>query len=141
MLTNIPTNNDTDLNNLIYAGAKLVCGKVGALLKNKNKMAKPGWEIRLETQIRNLWQQAKMIRQKKNMRCWDQEEKATQLEQKIQLKDKSEDTSKRKTKKILKQDQTIQKKKQDLPKQWKKNLPASKGRKCEDSPATKCKWE
>ena len=68
LLTNILKNNIADLNNLIYAGAKLVCEKVGLFLKNKNKMAKLGWEIRLEKQFRNLWQQAKMIRQKK---IWD----------------------------------------------------------------------
>ena len=44
----------TELNELIYAGAKLVCEKIGVPLKSMNKKSKPGWEIRLETQLRNL---------------------------------------------------------------------------------------
>ena len=49
---------------------------------NTNRKSKPGWEIRLETQIRNL-QESKMPRQKNNTRiCWDEERKATQLEKK-----------------------------------------------------------
>ena len=42
-------NNITELNNLIYTGAKLVDEKVVFPLKNKIKMAKPRLEIRLET--------------------------------------------------------------------------------------------
>ena len=38
----------TELNELIYAGAKLVCDK------NMNRYSKPGWEIRQETRIGNL---------------------------------------------------------------------------------------
>ena len=72
-----------ELRSLIYVGAKLVCEKVGLPMKNKNKMTKPRWEIKLKTQIRNLRQRTKMIRLKNNMRCWDTEAKATQL-QKIQ---------------------------------------------------------
>ena len=47
-------NNKTELNKLIYAGAKLVCKKIGVPLKSTKKKSKPEWEIRLETQIRNL---------------------------------------------------------------------------------------
>ena len=39
---------------LIYAGVKLVCAKIGVPLKNTIRNSKPGWEIQLETQIRNL---------------------------------------------------------------------------------------
>ena len=46
--------NITELNEQIYWGAKLVSDKTGVPLKNTNKNFKPGWEIRLETQIRNL---------------------------------------------------------------------------------------
>ena len=49
LLTNIPMKNIADLNNLIYARAKLSCEKVGLALKKKNKMATPWWEIRLKT--------------------------------------------------------------------------------------------
>ena len=45
----ISTKNITELNELIYAGAKLVCEKIGVPLKSTNKKSKPGWEIRLET--------------------------------------------------------------------------------------------
>ena len=73
------------------------------------------------------------------MRRWDKEEKATELQQDTTRKDKSEVTGQiRKTKKIPWQDQTIQIK-QDLPKQRKNILSASRGRKCEDSLETGCK--
>ena len=50
---------------------------------------------------------------------------------------KSEGTGEeRKTKKILRWDKTIQKK-QDIPKQWKKILPASRERMHKDIPATR----
>ena len=55
-------NNITELNEVIYAEAKLVSDEIGVPLKNTNRNSKPGWEILLETQIRNLRQQAKMIR-------------------------------------------------------------------------------
>ena len=61
----ISTKNITELNKLIYAGAKLVCKKIGVLLKSMNKKkSKSGWEIRSETQIRNLRKQAKMIKRR-----------------------------------------------------------------------------
>ena len=41
-----------DLNELINAGAKLVCEKIGVLLKKTNRNSKPGWEIRLEMKIK-----------------------------------------------------------------------------------------
>ena len=50
----IPTNYITDLNELIYAGAKLVFEKIGIPSKSTKKQLKPGWEIRLETQITKL---------------------------------------------------------------------------------------
>ena len=43
------TNDITDLNELIYAGAKFVCEKIGIPSKRAKKQSKPGWEIRLET--------------------------------------------------------------------------------------------
>ena len=56
----------TELNELIYTGAKLVCEKIGVPLKSSNKKSKPGWEILLETQIlKNLRKQAKTIKKKK----------------------------------------------------------------------------
>ena len=64
-LTYIPTKNISELNELIYAGAKLVGEKIGIPLKSTNKKSKPGWEIQLETQIRKLRKQAKKIKQRK----------------------------------------------------------------------------
>ena len=49
LLTNIPTN-ITSLNDLIYAGVKLVCEKIEASLKTTDRKSKPGWELRLESQ-------------------------------------------------------------------------------------------
>ena len=45
-LTNIPTN-ITELNDVIYAGAKLVCEKIGVHLKTTEKHSKPGWQVRI----------------------------------------------------------------------------------------------
>ena len=52
ILPYIPTNNITKLNELIYAGAKLVCEKTEIPSKSTKKQSKPGWQIRLETQIK-----------------------------------------------------------------------------------------
>ena len=52
MLLYISTNNIAELNKLIYAGAKLVCEKIGVPSKSTKKQSKPGWEFRLETQIK-----------------------------------------------------------------------------------------
>ena len=46
-------NNLTELNEPIYAGAKLVSDKIGAPLKNTNRNLKPRRKIQLESQIRN----------------------------------------------------------------------------------------
>ena len=64
-----------ELNDLIYAGAKLVCGKKRVLLKNTKKDSIPEWKIRLETQVRKLRQQAKMLKQLKNMRLYSDEQR------------------------------------------------------------------
>ena len=53
ILPYIPTNNITKLNELIYAGVKLVREKIGVPSKSTKKQSKPGGEIRLETQIKN----------------------------------------------------------------------------------------
>ena len=77
VLTYIPKN-ITESNELIYAEAKLVCEKIGVPLKNTNKKLKPGWEIRLETQIKTLRKLTKMIKQRKNAEtCWGKKKKAT----------------------------------------------------------------
>ena len=79
ILRHIPTNNITELNELIYAGAKLVCEKIGIPSKSTKKKSKPGWEIRLETQIKNRRKRARMIKQKKDAHiCGTRKEKAIQ---------------------------------------------------------------
>ena len=45
-------------------GGKLVCENIGILQKSTKKKSKPGWEIRLETQIKDPRKQSKMIKQK-----------------------------------------------------------------------------
>ena len=49
ILPYISTNNITDLNELIYAGTKLMCEKIGIPSISTKK---PEWEIRQETQIK-----------------------------------------------------------------------------------------
>ena len=72
-------------------------------------MAELGWEIILETQIRNLRPQEK-IRQEKNMRFWDKSEKIkTTTTNDTTGRDKSEGIGERiSTKKIPRQDETLQ---------------------------------
>ena len=62
ILPYIPTNNITELNELVYAGAKLVCKNIGIPTKSMKKQQKPGWEFRLESQIKKLRKQARMMK-------------------------------------------------------------------------------
>ena len=56
ILPYIPTNNITELYELIYAGAKLVCENIGIPSKSTKKQQKPGWEFRLELQIKKKYE-------------------------------------------------------------------------------------
>ena len=86
LLTNIPTNCTSELNNLIHIGAKFVCEKIGVPMTDTKKEFKLGWEIRLEMLLRKLRQQAKTLKQLKKMRlCSDMQRKARRLEKNIQL--------------------------------------------------------
>ena len=88
VLTYISTNNITELNELIYVGVKLVCGKLGIPSKITKEKSKPEWEFRLETQIKNLRKQAKMIKQKENAGIIRNRQEKTTLEKlKIQLEE------------------------------------------------------
>ena len=90
VLTYIPTNNITELNELIYAGAKLVCENIGIPSKNMKEKSKSGWEFRLETQIENLRKQMKVIKQKKKKNAEikrNRKEKITQEKLTIQLEE------------------------------------------------------
>ena len=60
---------------MIYAGAKLVCEKIGVPSKSTKKQSKPGWEARLETQIKIFRKQAKMVKQKNPRICGKRMEK------------------------------------------------------------------
>ena len=64
ILPNQSTNNTTELSELIYAGMKLVCEKIGITSISTKKQSEPGREIRLEMQIKNQQKQAKMVKQK-----------------------------------------------------------------------------
>ena len=112
-------NNITELNKLIYAGVKLVCEKISVPLKNLNGNSKPGLEIQLETQLRNLWQ-AKMIKQKKNAGiCWDKKKKSNSTSKTDNTTQRNEPDKAGERRKILRRDKTIQTK-QDMTKQRKK---------------------
>ena len=49
----MPKDNITELNGLIYVGAKQVFDKIGVHLKNPDRSTKPRYDIRLEGQIKN----------------------------------------------------------------------------------------
>ena len=68
ILPYIPMNNITELIELIYAGAKLVCEKIGIPSKSTKKQSKPGWEIRLETQIKKIRKQTRMIKKREALK-------------------------------------------------------------------------
>ena len=71
LLTNIPTNDITELNDLIYAGAKLVSEKT-----------RVGTQTRITDKKKNLRQQVKMLKRNKKIYS-DETEKELQLEWKI----------------------------------------------------------
>ena len=80
-----------DLNELIYKGGKLVFAKIYVPQKNTNRISKLGGEIRGETQIRNLQQQAKMRRERNKPKiCLDENRKATQFKQRIKLEEENQ---------------------------------------------------
>ena len=89
LLTNIPTGSISELNKLIYTEAKVVCDKIIIPQRKLNKNTKPGWEIRLEGQIKKLRQQAKMLKKilkKLTKIYWDEKTKTKQQTSlKIQL--------------------------------------------------------
>ncbi len=55
-----------ELNELIYAGAKLTFDKIGKPLRNPIRNTKPEWEIKLQGQIKKLLHQAKAQRNEKH---------------------------------------------------------------------------
>ena len=72
----------------MYAGAKLICKKIGIPSKSTKKKLKQRREFPLETQLKNLRKQAKMIKQRKNIEtCRDKKEKATKKTITIELEE------------------------------------------------------
>ena len=65
IVINIPTDNITELNDLIYPGAKLINNKINTSLSNPNRNTKPGWEMKLEVWIKKLREQGKVVRKEK----------------------------------------------------------------------------
>ena len=55
VLTFISTDNISELNELIYAGTKLIYGKIGIPSKMTKEKSKQRWEIRLVTQIKKIY--------------------------------------------------------------------------------------
>ena len=79
LLPIIPTDKINELNELIYAGAKLICDTIGAHQRNPNWNTKPGWDIRLEGQVKKLLQARKLRNEKKNLGiCWNERTKTKQ---------------------------------------------------------------
>ena len=75
VLPYISTNNITELNELTYAGVKLVCEKIGIPSKSTKKKSKPGWEIQLETQIKKSTKTGQNEKTKRHWNMWEQKGK------------------------------------------------------------------
>ena len=104
------------------------------------KNSKPGWEILLETQIRNLRQHAKMVKQRKNTgTCWRKKGMCNTRKKDTKARGKTPESTgeRRRIKKILKQVRTMQAK-QDTPKKKKKENFTNKNA-CKQSDAREAK--
>ena len=102
-------NSITELNNLIYTGAKLVGGKVEFPLKNKIRKSKPGWEIRLEKKDKKSATTSKHDKTEEKYEMLGRRGKSNSATIKdTTRRDKSEGKGeRRRTKKIPRQDQKI----------------------------------
>ena len=119
MLTYIPTNNISKLNELINAGAKLVREKSGVPFKMKQ--SKPGWEIRLETQKKSSKTSQNGKTEGPGI-CGSRMEKTTREKNNTTWGNKLESSGERREiKEISTKGKTIQTK-QGIPKQRKKIL-------------------
>ena len=54
ILQHMPTGNNTELKELIYAEAKLVSYKISIPQKESEQKSNPAWKMRLEGQIKRL---------------------------------------------------------------------------------------
>ena len=82
----IPTNNITELNELIYAGEKFVCENIGIPSKRTKKQQKPGWEIKLESQKKKKRKQARMMKRGAEI-IWGKKEQTTWGKITVQLEE------------------------------------------------------
>ena len=117
ILPYISMNNITKLNELIYAGVKLVCEKIDAHTKSTKKQSKQGWEIWLETQMKNLRKQAKIVKQKDHGICGNRIQRTKREKNNCTTWGNKPESSgeRREIKEILTKCKTIQTK-QDIPK-------------------------
>ena len=72
ILPYISTNNITELKDLIYAGEKLVREKIGVPSKSTKKPSKPGWEVRLEIQIKKSTKTGKNGKTERFWNMWEE---------------------------------------------------------------------
>ena len=87
ILPYIPTNNITELNELIYAAAKLVCENIGIPTKSTKKQQKPGWEIRLESQIKKKTTKTSPNDEERRWNKREEKERATWRKITVQLEE------------------------------------------------------
>ena len=59
------TDNITELNDLIYPEAKLICNKFGITTNNTNIKKEPEWKNMLKEQIEGLLKQKELLRKEK----------------------------------------------------------------------------
>ena len=88
LLSNILKRFITKLNELIYAGVRLVYNKICILMVNSNRNRKRWWEIRLERLIKKLTQQYKVQKKKKTQKYYE-----VKRQKKNNNIDKSDNTS------------------------------------------------
>ena len=109
ILPYIPTNNIIELNELIYAGAKLVCENIGIPEKITKKQQKPGLEIRLELQIKKIRKQARMMKRGAEISGGKKEQATWRKKNSTTWGNKPENTGqRRKIKEILTKGKTVQ---------------------------------
>ena len=135
LLTNILKNDTTELNDFIYAGANFACEELRSSRRPQTEIQN-GWELRLESQIKRLWQQARIL--KRNIKKYSDEiEKTQELELKNAWGFQPKNNGKiRKTKRC--QDKINNIGKTGHSKTMKKILPTIRGRMVKAISTTRC---
>ena len=117
VLSDISMNIITELNELIIAGAKLVCEKIGIPSKNTMKLSKPKWKILLDMQKKQIYEnRSKWWNKGKTLEHGERQKRKgkTRKNNDTTWEDNAESTGERRKIKII---QT----KQNIPKQGKKS--------------------